>query len=375
MNQSKEQDSMITEPAHLNKIVYPDPIESLMSFRTMSRTSSRPKTSAEIRNISRTAKQYKRDLEYNDANYELKEFENRNGIHKNFLQKNNIPLPEGVDLDMISDLDSQFVPKQQIQTDERQPHSVMRSPVKRYSASSRNFSAHRSAPISRTGHDLRIPFMNKTGHPGMCYRCPACNPDTEEQHSEKKTAIHIPKGGCHWQLLDAPEQPKTSFVPKKQPSNTRPFLLPARHIGPPGIQLLVDDLVEIREHDQELYEKRVAKLKLKDKNMYDAIIRNRVMSSAEQVHKFHLKTQDLERRSGQLKVAAKLSWKPPPPKKVVPTDPDDLDALASLKKYDDALWSDYQYRKKNDAVSQLMVQENAQQLRSATKPVNETDEF
>ena len=209
--------------------------------------------------------------------------------------------------------------------------------------------------------------MEKTGHKGMHYKCPTCNPQPGDIEHEKSTSIHIPKGGCHWQLLDGPELPKKTLIPKKLFQSSRPFIYPARHIGQPGIQLLVDDLLEIREHDNDLFEQRMFKLRQKDKEIYDTIIRNRVMLNNEQMNRMHSKTMDLERRSGQLEVATRLSYRPPPPKKIIPPDPDDLEAIAALKKYDDGLWSDYQYRKKKDAVSQLMVQENAQQNRISTK--------
>ena len=375
MNQYKERDTVITEPAHTGKFNFPDPIDSLMSFRAMSRSNSRPKTSQEVSNLSRLARKYQRDTEINDATYEIKEFENRNGLNKNFLQKSKIQMPEGVDLDMVSDLDVRMKKKSDVSDREKSSNNknYYKSHVKRFASTSRHFHSSPGSPYvpRKSKEELFIPYMDKTGHKGMHYKCPACNPQPGDIEKEKSSTIHIPKGGCHWQLLDGPELPKTTLIPKKIFQSSRPFLYPARHIGQPGIQLLVDDLVEIREHDRDLYEKRVAKLRQKDKEMYDSTIRNRVMLNNEQMHRMHLKTMDLERRSGQLEVASRLSYRPPPPKKATPTDPNDLEALATLKKYDDALWSDYQYRKKNDAVSQLMVQENAQQNRSATKTLNE----
>lgn len=335
----KNEEYQITKPAKTQRSSFCDPVEMEFSFRTYSRNSRRPRTSQEISNLSRMAERYKEEVEISDANYELNQFEVKNGTTKNIMSKPKIPIPEGIDLDMIADLDvrMKYKPKTAPQQSRPQSRSIL------------NFS-QRSELGSLNGHK-------------MIHRCPCCNPTGDEAKETKEKRISVPRGGCHWQLLDGPELPKTTLISHNHHKSSRPFLLPARHIGQPGIQLLVDDLVEVREHNQQIFERNMEKLIQKENMRTDATLRNRVMTRMEQTSKFHSRTADLERRSGQLAAAKRLSYKPPPPKKIETKDPLDLEAIAQQCKYENEQWTDYQLHKKNDAIAQLLVQETQSSLR------------
>lgn len=291
-------------------------------------STTRPKSSYEIRSLQKIADEYLNQRDETDALYEVEKFELKKEGKTRFPKKPEISLPEGVDLDMLRNFDDRF-----------------------------------------TNNSNQRPSTSTSFRPNrnLIQYCPACNPKEEDKEHLHHSTIHIPRGGCHWQLLDAPEQPRRALPPFNHHFSKQPFIFPARHIGQPGIQVLVDDLVESREFHQTKFENHVTNCRNKEKESFNETVRSRVDSHHETIHKFHSKTKDLATRSGQLRAAAKLIKKKKTPVKEVPVDPDDIDAINQVSKFDEQLWSEYQIKRKSDNLSILINSDSRQQLLSGTK--------
>ncbi|EAY15755.1 hypothetical protein TVAG_188060 [Trichomonas vaginalis G3] len=297
---------------------------SNMGLTTLSAT-TRPKSSYEIRSLQKIADDYMAQKEESDAIYEVEKFQNKKAGKNQSLKKPNLPMPEGVDLDMLNNFDDRF-----------------------------------------TKNSPQRPSTSFRPNRNIIQYCPACNPKEEDIEHLHHSTIHIPRGGCHWQLLDSPEEPKRVLPPFNHHFSNRPFIYPARHIGQPGIQVLIDDLVESREYNQTKFENTVTNRRNKEKEEFNETIRNRVDNHHETIQKFHSKTKDLAHRSGQLKAAAKLIKKKRELVKETPIDPEDIDAINQVNKFDEQLWSDYQIKRKHESLSSLITSDSRAQLLQGT---------
>lgn len=274
----------------------------------------RRKNDAEIRQINRQIKKYKTDVENQNAKYETQKFENRQLGKKEPPAPKPIPIPDGIDVDMLRDFEER-----------PRPHTT----------------------ISKT----------RISNPDMIRHCACCNPTPDEVYNPPEYKIKLPRGSCHWQLLDEPEypsKPETVIHMKKMP---KPFYLPARHIGVDSrINLIADNLKKDAEDQQGLIDLRISRQIQRETQATKNELHQRSISSMDRTRQFKSRMSSLAEKSGQMKVAAKLARAKMKKEQVKPEAPSprDLEAVAELKRFDEALWAERQRQRKSSALASIL---------------------
>jgi len=273
-----------------------------------------PKNEKEIREIEIKAKNYLNSIEMIENNHEILAFEAKTEGLSPPPGPPSLPMPEGINVDMIEDYGISLC---------------------------RKFGTN----------------PKKISHSTMIHKCSACNPDSQTIISPNPGKIVIPRGACHWQIIDHPEypsKPSSSFLPKRV---NKPFYFPARNMAPDHIPILYDDLIETMEKNQSNYDDRMAHLVYEEKLNRENELR--AMSQASQMSMRDTKSrkESLTIRSGQLDILTTLKRKsiiPPAPKAPPKIEGTDIEAVNQLKKIDDVLWTENKLKRKSLSLAKVI---------------------
>lgn len=288
----------------------------------------------EVKRLFALRKKYQEQLQEAEANREIQIFDSKMKGKPIPPPLPEIPFPEGLNLDVIR---------------ANEPSSASRM----YGTYSQNRTERPKSELAQ-----RRP---------MVHRCPCCNPDAPEPPILKTRPRH---GTSHWQVLDEPELPSLPPNVFNKPRKNQPFYYPAPvHASTVGIPLVKDDLLEIRERKQFLFDRYIDRSIAKEKKVRDKTLLKRSVQSREATRKKQQDIMELAHKSGQLLAQSRLTSRHSMKSRTVRTnqvDMDEAEAMNFLTSYDNELWNRAQLARKNDPVSQLLIQESSQPTAQAS---------
>jgi hypothetical protein len=274
---------------------------------------------SDIKQLFLLRRKHREQLEAEEARREIEVFDARAQGKPIPRPPPEIPIPDGLDLDLLR---------------AHEPSSAVRM---------------YAPPVRRGAAEKRAKTV-MAKRPDLKQYCPACNPresDLPHPLPEKRR-----NGSAHWQVLDEPflpALPPTSFSRLRKP---RAFYLPARNGQKLGIPVILDDLLDIREHEDRLFVRDMTRKAERERAQERKEIADRRKTVRASSKKRQQDVMDLEERSGQLKAQSRISLRHSMMKirmrEQFELTPEEDEAMKELSQYDEQLWTQAQLARKSD---------------------------
>jgi hypothetical protein len=277
--------------------------------------------SSEIKRLFSLRRNYREQVQSSEMRHEIAVFEAKESGKPIPPCPPEIPIPDGLNFDIIR---------------ANEPSSAVRMycPAIRHTSTDK-----RSKSVTAKRPDLK-------------QYCPACNPREEDLPHPLPTKRR--NGTSHWQVLDEPflpALPPTYFSKTRKP---QAFYLPSRKGPKNGIPVVVDDLLELREHEDHAYLRDLAKRIERENNQEKKRIGDRRKAIRTSTKKRQQEVMELENKSGQLKAQSQLASRHSMLKvkklEVMGPTMEEMEALRELENFDEQLWNQAQALKKVDTV-------------------------
>lgn len=318
-------------------MIYNDPKKQIYKLSLLTNQSTYA-TKKEIDRLFKLRDEYKLNLQEAEAKYEIDVFESKLA-GKPAPQMPTIPLPSGLNVDILR---------------ANEPSSAVRM----YTS---NKKVRQSNPTTRIQiiDEYRPATTIKKTH--MIHHCAYCKPEPQISLPTKPR-----NGPTHWQVLDEPllpSLPPNSFVESRK---TRPFYAASKKSVNLTIPIITDDLVERVELNQTKFEREMKMKKDKEDKQRTKLLHTRALANRDKMRKRQSDLSDLESRSGQLRIQTRLTMRNSclAHKKALESQntkitQEDIEAMAELKKFDDALYNQDKLQKKNDPISLMLMQDQS----------------
>jgi hypothetical protein len=312
-------------------------------------------------------RRYEEEYEKVEMEREIAAFEARQGGKQTEIPA--LPIPPKVDYDVLRS----FEPPSATRFFEYQSPTIVPVAVK---------TAKRPRPVTRE----------------MARGCPACNPDHHDAirprhpspkrngrclHPERtprrtpaRDELPLQLNQAYWNVLDEPSVPARPPNVYVEVPKSKPFCKLGTGPRPSGIPVCRGDVIESRAHGQAWFDDQMARRDDRELYARERTLHKRVMTS----RAFHSMLSDHTREIAE---ECEQEWRKIPAKRAASSRtetaleekkrlairPDEEQAMAELRKYDDTMWEDYQAALKRP--TEAIVEVLQETLKRKRRPTSE----